>query len=95
VRPSEDRWCRSAPAVGFLLEGIDARVFDAAMLDMNMNGDTSHSVAEALIARGVPFIYCSGNNNPKFKDINHDRPILKKPFKHEELAKMLTRLLNP
>jgi CheY-like chemotaxis protein len=74
---------------------IDAQVFDAAMLDMNMNGNTSHSVAEALVARGVPFIYCSGNNSRKFRDVDHVRPILKKPFRHEQLAKILTGLLNP
>jgi CheY-like chemotaxis protein len=74
---------------------IGAQAFDAAMLDMNMNGKTSQLVAEALVARGVPFIYCSGNNSQKFRDVDHDRPILKKPFKHEELAKILTRLLNP
>jgi CheY-like chemotaxis protein len=30
---------------------IDAQFFDAAMLDMNLNGNKSHSVAEALAAR--------------------------------------------
>jgi CheY-like chemotaxis protein len=93
-----DLGCESVTAAATVdkaLALVDAQVFDAAMLDMNMDGNTSHSVAEALVARGVPFIYCSGNNNQKYTHVYHDRPMLKKPFKHEELAKILARLLSP
>jgi hypothetical protein len=62
---------------------------------MNMNGNASHLVAEALIARGVPFVYCTGNNSRKSKDVYPDRPMLKKPFQYEQLAEILTRLLSP
>ena len=47
----------SAATVDKALALIDAQVFDAALLDMNLNGDDSHPVAEALSARGVPFVY--------------------------------------
>jgi CheY-like chemotaxis protein len=36
---------------------IEAQVFNAAMLDMNLNGNKSRSIADALDARGVPFIF--------------------------------------
>jgi len=39
---------------------IDKQVFDAAMLDMNLNGEKSHAVADALAARGVPFVFSTG-----------------------------------
>jgi CheY-like chemotaxis protein len=35
---------------------IGAQVFDAAMLDMNLNGDKTTSVADALSARDVPLL---------------------------------------
>ncbi|MEA2988607.1 MAG: hypothetical protein QOG83_1318 [Alphaproteobacteria bacterium] len=74
---------------------INAEVFDAALLDMNLNGNTSHSVAEALAARGVPFIYSTGNKCHTPSDSYPDRPVLKKPFRYEELVEMLSRLLSP
>lgn len=72
---------------------ICAQVFDAAMLDMNLSGNSSHSVAEALIARGVPFAYCTGNNGRDTRDRYPDRPVLKKPFKFEQLVEILRPLL--
>lgn len=71
---------------------IDAQVIDAAMLDMNMNGNSSVPVADALAARGVPFIFSTGNS-VDMRD-GYRNPVLKKPFKYEDLVEMLTRLLS-
>jgi CheY-like chemotaxis protein len=92
-----DLGCESviaAATVDKALSLINGQLLDAAMVDMNMSGNTSDSVAEALVARGVPFIYCSGNNSKKVREVLHPRPVLKKPFRDEELAKILTGLLN-
>jgi hypothetical protein len=35
---------------------IDMQVVDLAMLNMNLNGDNSPAVAEALVARGIAFV---------------------------------------
>jgi CheY-like chemotaxis protein len=93
-----DMGCESVTAAATVdkaLALIDAQVFDAAMLDMNMNGNTSHSVADALVARAVPFVYCTGNNSHKVMDVSHDHPVLKKPFNDEQLVEIFTRLLSP
>lgn len=82
----------SAATVDQALALIDAQVFDLAMLDMNLNGNDSHPVAEALSARGVPFFYATGNTGHGLSDGYADRPMLKKPFKYEELVAILTRL---
>ncbi len=90
-----DLGCESvttAATVNNALALINAQVFDAALLDMNLVGDTSTSVAEALVAHSVPFVYCTGNNDHKLR--GHDWPVLKKPFKYEELGEILTRLLS-
>ena len=73
---------------------IDTQVFDAAMLDMNLNGNQSHSVAEALVARGVPFVYATGNIGRDMRYGYRDRPVLKKPFEFEELVRSLRPLLS-
>ena len=72
---------------------INAQFFDAAMLDINLNGTRSHSIADALVARGVPFIFSTGYSGHNMMDGYRDRPMLKKPFNFEELAAILTRFL--
>jgi CheY-like chemotaxis protein len=89
-----DLGCESVVAAATVekaLAAIDAQVIDLAMLDMNLNGDTNPAVAEALAARGIPFVYSTGNGGPNGY---RDRPVLKKPFRNEELVEMLTRLLS-
>lgn len=82
----------SAATVDKALALVNSQVFDIAVLDMNLNGSDSHPVAEALSARGVPFIYSTGNTGQGLRDVYSDRPVLKKPFKYEELAVILARL---
>lgn len=82
----------SAATIEKALALIDTQVFDLAMLDMNLNGNDSHPVAEALSARGVPFVYSTGNTGHGLRDGHADRPVLKKPFKYEELVTILTHL---
>ena len=82
----------SAATVDKALALISAQVFDVALLDMNLNGNDSHPVAEALSARGVPFVYSTGNTGQSARDGYSDRPVLKKPFKYEDLTAILSRL---
>ena len=82
----------SAATVDKALALINEQVFDVAMLDMNLNGNDSHVVAEALAARGVPFFYSTDNTSQSLRDGYSDRPVLKKPFKYEELVAILARL---
>lgn len=84
----------TAATVDAALALIDEHVFDAAMLDMNLNGSASHSVAEALVARGVPFVYSTGNNAGNMQPGFQDRPVLRKPFKYEQLVEIFTHLLS-
>lgn len=82
----------SAATVDKAIALVDAEVFDAAILDMNLKGVRSHTVAEALVVRGVPFFYATGNNDLEIKHGYPDKPVLKKPFKQEELAEIFSRL---
>ena len=73
---------------------IDAQFFDAAMLDVNLNGSKSYPVAEALAARRVPFLFATGYSDHGLRDLYRDRPVLKKPYKPEELVDGLAHLLS-
>ena len=84
----------AAATVAKALALIDAEIFDVAMLDMNLNGEKSHPVADALAARGVPFLFATGYNALDMRNGYSDRPVLKKPFPYEELVEILTRLLQ-
>ena len=92
-----DLGCESvatAATVEQAIAHIDAQVFDAAMLDMNLKGNQSHAVADALAARGVPFIFATGYSAHDRSGAHLDRPVLKKPFRHEDLVEIFTRLLS-
>jgi CheY-like chemotaxis protein len=92
-----DLGCESVTTVatvGQALALIDTQVFDAAMLDMNLDGNRSHAVADALAARGVPFVFATGYSGRNMREGHRDRPVLKKPFPYEQLVEVLTGLLH-
>lgn len=82
----------SAATVDKALALIEAQAFDVAVLDVNLDGNDSHPVADALSAHGVPFVYATGNTGHNLRDGYASRPVLKKPFKFEDLVAILTRL---
>lgn len=73
---------------------IEAQTFDAAMVDVNLDGIQSYPVADALAARGVPFVFSTGYSGESLDDGYRHRPVLGKPFRDAQLAEMLTRLLR-
>jgi CheY-like chemotaxis protein len=88
-----DLGCESittAATVERALALIDTQGFDFAMLDMNLDGDRSDAVADALAAHGVPFVFSTGYSGRDMRDGHRDRPVLKKPFAYEELVQVLT-----
>jgi CheY-like chemotaxis protein len=69
----------------------DAQGFDAATLDINLGGEHSHLVADALDAHGIPFIIVTGYDDPKLFGFE-GRPIVHKPFLPEQLHQALQSL---
>jgi CheY-like chemotaxis protein len=73
-------------------EALDAAKngqFDLAILDVNLNGQTIAPVAEALAARGTPFVFATGYGERGLPDAYRDRPTLKKPFQMDGLSKTI------
>ncbi len=73
---------------------IAAQTFDAAMVDVNLNGSKSYLVADALAARGVPFVFSTGYSGESLDDGYRDRPVLGKPYREADLVEVLRGLLH-
>ena len=73
---------------------IEAQHFDAALLDLNLNGVRSYPVADLLAARGVPFAFATGFGGHGLRDGERERPLLVKPYECAALGKLLTTLLS-
>jgi CheY-like chemotaxis protein len=71
-----------------------AGALDAAVLDVNLNGQKSYPVADALIARGVPFLFATGYRRDSLMNGYRSFPQLEKPFKRSELGDALAKLLT-
>ena len=50
----------SAATIDDALTLLDGTSFDAAMLDVNLHGEKSYPVADALALRGIPFAFSTG-----------------------------------
>jgi PAS domain S-box-containing protein len=59
---------------------------DAAVLDANLNGVSVAPVAEALRARGVPFVFATGYGDSKILPEGFDAPIIRKPYDVTQVA---------
>jgi CheY-like chemotaxis protein len=85
-----------AAEVGRIDEALDAVKnggFDVAILDVNLNGENTAPVAEALAARGTPFVFATGYGEHGLPEAFRDRPTLKKPFQMDGLDRSLQSAL--
>lgn len=84
-----------AASVNQALAMIEANAIDVAVLDVNLNGEMSYPIADALAARGVPFVFVTGYDKDRMLEGYRDCPVLQKPFHRAELSTTLERLLTP
>jgi CheY-like chemotaxis protein len=76
------------------LEAAKNADFDIAILDVNLNGQPISPVADALVARGMPFVFATGYGERGLPEPYRDRPTLKKPFQMDGLKQMLQTALE-
>jgi CheY-like chemotaxis protein len=86
-----------AARVGEALAAVEAAdgAIDAAVLDVNLAGQPSFPVADALAERQIPFVFATGYGSAGLRDDLRDRPVLLKPFKLRELKQALAGVLVP
>ena len=71
-----------------------AAEIDAAVLDVNLNGEASFPVAALLRGRGVPLVFSSGYGSSSLPEEWQNRPVLPKPFTSDEVADALAGLIG-
>jgi CheY-like chemotaxis protein len=62
---------------------------DAAVLDVNLDGETVGPVAEALQARGIPVVLSTGYGAATLPEDLRGLPLLEKPFTRTELETLM------
>jgi CheY-like chemotaxis protein len=67
---------------------------DLAVLDINLEGEAVYPVADALVARGVPFLFATGYSRVLVPDRYQHVPRWEKPFDPQTLAQALPNLLQ-
>lgn len=81
-----------AGTVSDALRAVDLERFDAAMLDINLSGETSFGVADLCAARHLPFVFATGYGESviipeRFKSV----PVVSKPYDVQTLRTALGR----
>jgi DNA-binding response OmpR family regulator len=69
--------------------------FDAAILDVNLGGQNSFSVANTLKLRGIPFAFATGDSGVDKTSGFADPVLLNKPFDFAQVKAVVGKLLKP
>jgi CheY-like chemotaxis protein len=68
--------------------------FDVAVLDANLNGVSVSPVAEALRARGKPFIFATGYGDAAPAPEGFNAPVVRKPYNVAQIAAAVAEALE-
>lgn len=74
--------------------GMTSLPLDAAVLDANLDGLSVAPAAEALRARGVPFVFATGYAD-RAAPMGFDAPIIRKPYNVGQIAAALAQVAKP
>jgi CheY-like chemotaxis protein len=88
------RHVETATTVTKALALLSAQQFDAAMIDLNLRGENSYDVADQLVAKRIPFFFCTGNSASDMSEEYRSHPALRKPFDERGLAKIFSQILQ-
>jgi CheY-like chemotaxis protein len=67
--------------------------FEVVILDVNLNGQLSFPIAEALSERGIPFVWTTGYGTGGLPKSLQNAPVLSKPFQQMDLEQALRAAL--
>jgi CheY-like chemotaxis protein len=90
----EELGCHPIGPIGDLEAAVRAATdepLDAALLDVDLHGRSAIPVADALAARGVPFVFCTGYD-VRGLPRHGEAPRLAKPFQTRELRRAILAL---
>ena len=65
---------------------------DCAILDVNLGGQPIFPLADILREKGAPFAFATGYGDAGLRDVDKGTPVLQKPFRESDLARVLSEL---
>lgn len=80
------------PRLKEALVAVEKETYDLAILDVHLHGESAFPVAEALIGKGVPFVFATGYGERGLPETYRGRPVLQKPFAKDDLERVLKTL---
>jgi CheY-like chemotaxis protein len=84
VRGLEERGAEMVGPIGDIDHALDlideSERLDGAVLDLNLRGEMAFPVADALLERGIPFVFATGYDSasipPRYKDVTRcEKPV--------------------
>ncbi|WP_137125139.1 response regulator [Roseomonas sp. HF4] len=81
-----------ARSVAQAMASLDEETPDAVVLDLNLGGETSIGVADALMTRGIPFVVATGYGAAGLPESHRHVPVLPKPYDPADLIAILEKL---
>jgi CheY-like chemotaxis protein len=82
------------PRVEDALAVVERGDLDFAIVDIRLHDDSAMPVADALAAKGVPFVFATGLGGDGLPQSHRGRPILQKPFTKLDLEREINALLG-
>ena len=82
------------PSIEDALELLEGDLPDLATVDVNLRGEMAYSVADALLARGVPFLFTTGYDQASLPERHAGVRRLEKPVEVRKIIQELGRLTN-
>jgi CheY-like chemotaxis protein len=82
----------TAGSVEEALASLDRLQVDLALVDVNLGGTASFPVADALTARGIPFLFTTGYGALGLPPEYAQAAVLQKPFRRLDLETALDKL---
>lgn len=73
---------------------LGAERVDAAVLDINLHGEAAYAVADALLARGTPFVFATGYGIDSIPAAYRGVPLWEKPVDAAALIRSLPGLID-
>jgi CheY-like chemotaxis protein len=67
---------------------------DAAILDVNLNGQPSFAVADVLRDRGIPYAFATGYGQPGIVAGHAAAPVVLKPYSCDDVRRIMVALLG-
>ncbi len=85
---------RMSPSVETALEQISAEPFDAALLDVNLGGESVLPVADQLDEHGVPFVFVTGYSESDLLEGRYsEAPKYQKPVSVAQIVPCLAEMI--